>query len=98
MTRPSLQTLGILHVFHERLIVKHSNEILKKLLLNQHYKLLFLNSSREIQRGDEVAWYADGDTTVRSEYNASTAYAFGAISVPMLRILRILVGEFFEVG
>jgi hypothetical protein len=34
-------------------------------------------SQREIQRGDEVAWYADGDGTVRSELNPSTGYAFG---------------------
>ncbi|BFI24691.1 centromeric protein E [Marchantia polymorpha subsp. ruderalis] len=39
-------------------------------------------NSREIQRGDEVAWYADGDTTVRSEYNAATAYAFDRVFGP----------------
>ncbi|KAL2652994.1 hypothetical protein R1flu_021122 [Riccia fluitans] len=39
-------------------------------------------NAREIQRGDEVAWYADGDTTVRSEYNASTAYAFDRVFGP----------------
>ncbi|CAM6110678.1 unnamed protein product [Calypogeia fissa] len=39
-------------------------------------------NSREIQRGDEVAWYADGDTTVRSEYNSSTAYAFDRVFGP----------------
>lgn len=39
-------------------------------------------SSREIQKGDEVAWYADGDTTVRSEYNPNTAYAFDRVFGP----------------
>lgn len=34
-------------------------------------------SDREYQRGDEVAWYPDGDTLVRHEYNPLTAYAFG---------------------
>jgi len=34
-------------------------------------------SEREYQRGDEVAWYADGDKIVRNEYNPATAYAFG---------------------
>lgn len=33
-------------------------------------------SLREIQKGDEVAWYADGDAIVRSEYNPTTAYVF----------------------
>ncbi|KAH9326125.1 hypothetical protein KI387_006303, partial [Taxus chinensis] len=31
---------------------------------------------REIQRGDQSTWYADGDTLVRSEYNPSTAYVY----------------------
>ncbi|KAL5985814.1 hypothetical protein ACLOJK_027801 [Asimina triloba] len=35
-------------------------------------------SEREIVRGDEIAWYADGDKVVRSEYNPATAYAFVA--------------------
>ncbi|XP_024525244.1 kinesin-like protein KIN-7E, chloroplastic [Selaginella moellendorffii] len=39
-------------------------------------------SSREIQKGDEVAWYADGDTTVRSEYNLATFYAFDRVFGP----------------
>lgn len=39
-------------------------------------------SAREIQKGDEVAWYADGDTTVRSEFNAATAYAFDRVFGP----------------
>ncbi|KAI5081694.1 hypothetical protein GOP47_0001437 [Adiantum capillus-veneris] len=39
-------------------------------------------STREIQKGDEVAWYADGDTTVRSEFNAATAYAFDRVFGP----------------
>lgn len=36
-------------------------------------------SDREYQRGDEVAWYPDGDTMVRHEYNPLTAYAFGIL-------------------
>jgi centromeric protein E len=34
-------------------------------------------SEREIQRGDEIAWYADGERLVRCEYNPATAYAYG---------------------
>jgi centromeric protein E len=37
---------------------------------------------REIQRGDEVAWYADGNSTVRSELCLSTAYAFDRVFGP----------------
>ncbi|RWW19373.1 hypothetical protein GW17_00016565 [Ensete ventricosum] len=36
-------------------------------------------SDREFKQGDEMAWYADGDKIVRSEYNPSTFYAFGKI-------------------
>lgn len=36
-------------------------------------------SEREYQRGDEIAWYADGDKVVRNEYNPATAYAFGTV-------------------
>lgn len=36
-----------------------------------------LCSDRELQRGDEIAWYPDGDKVVRCEYNPATAYAFG---------------------
>ena len=36
-------------------------------------------SEREFHRGDEIAWYADGDKIVRNEYNPATAYAFGIV-------------------
>ncbi|XP_022947588.1 kinesin-like protein KIN-7D, mitochondrial isoform X1 [Cucurbita maxima] len=36
-------------------------------------------SEREFQRGDEIAWYADGDKLVRNEYNPATAYAFDRV-------------------
>ncbi|XP_010263861.1 PREDICTED: kinesin-like protein KIN-7D, mitochondrial isoform X2 [Nelumbo nucifera] len=39
-------------------------------------------SEREIQRGDEIAWYADGNKIVRSEYNPATAYAFDRVFGP----------------
>lgn len=37
------------------------------------------HSPREIRHGEEIAWYADGDTVVRNEYNPSIAYAYGMI-------------------
>ena len=36
-------------------------------------------SERECQRGDEIAWYADGGKLVRNEYNPVTSYAFGIV-------------------
>ncbi|XP_034675412.1 kinesin-like protein KIN-7E, chloroplastic isoform X2 [Vitis riparia] len=39
-------------------------------------------SPREINKGDEIAWYADGDYTVRNEYNSSTAYGFDRVFGP----------------
>ncbi|KAF5758671.1 putative plus-end-directed kinesin ATPase transcription factor C2H2 family [Helianthus annuus] len=36
-------------------------------------------SERECQRGDEIAWYADGDKLVRNEYNPVTSYAFDRV-------------------
>ncbi|KAF6152823.1 hypothetical protein GIB67_004652 [Kingdonia uniflora] len=39
-------------------------------------------SDREINKGDEIAWYADGDYTVRNEFNSSTAYAFDRVFGP----------------
>ncbi|KAH1040434.1 hypothetical protein J1N35_042177 [Gossypium stocksii] len=39
-------------------------------------------NEREFQRGDEIAWYADGDKTVRNEYNPATAYAYDRVFGP----------------
>ncbi|OVA20397.1 Kinesin [Macleaya cordata] len=39
-------------------------------------------SEREFQRGDEIAWYADGDKIVRCEFNPATAYAFDRVFGP----------------
>ncbi|MFS7998555.1 putative plus-end-directed kinesin ATPase transcription factor C2H2 family [Helianthus anomalus] len=36
-------------------------------------------SEREYQRGDEIAWYADGDKLVRNKYNPVTSYAFDRV-------------------
>ncbi|KAK3019123.1 hypothetical protein RJ639_004115 [Escallonia herrerae] len=38
-------------------------------------------SPREIRQGEEIAWYADGETIVRSEHNPSIAYAYDAMPV-----------------
>lgn len=39
-------------------------------------------SPREINKGDEIAWYADGDYTVRNEYNSAVAYGFDRVFGP----------------
>ncbi|XP_027940533.1 kinesin-like protein KIN-7E, chloroplastic isoform X2 [Vigna unguiculata] len=39
-------------------------------------------SGREINKGDEVAWYADGDHIVRNEHNPSIAYGFDKVFGP----------------
>lgn len=37
----------------------------------------YLCSPREIRQGEEIAWYADGETIVRNEHDPSIAYAYG---------------------
>ncbi|KAG6501108.1 hypothetical protein ZIOFF_040976 [Zingiber officinale] len=39
-------------------------------------------SQREIRQGEEIAWYADGDTVVRSEHNPILAYAYDRVFGP----------------
>ncbi|MQM00433.1 hypothetical protein Taro_033172 [Colocasia esculenta] len=46
-------------------------------------------SAREINKGDEIAWYADGDYTVWNEYNASVAYSFGLYGWHAIRIVSL---------
>uniref|UniRef100_A0A803LV11 Kinesin motor domain-containing protein n=1 Tax=Chenopodium quinoa TaxID=63459 RepID=A0A803LV11_CHEQI len=39
-------------------------------------------SAREMKQGNEIAWYADGDCTVRNEVNPNIAYAFDRVFGP----------------
>ncbi|CAN6178867.1 unnamed protein product [Urochloa humidicola] len=39
-------------------------------------------SPRELRLGEEIAWYADGDTIVRSEQNQSIAYVYDRVFGP----------------
>ncbi|KAE8125316.1 hypothetical protein FH972_020140 [Carpinus fangiana] len=39
-------------------------------------------SPREIRQGEEIAWYADGETVVRNEHNPSIAYAYDRVFGP----------------
>ncbi|RVW30801.1 Kinesin-like protein KIN-7K, chloroplastic [Vitis vinifera] len=45
--------------------------------------------SKEIRQGEEIAWYADGETIVRNEHNPSIAYCI------MLNKICILIECFF---
>ncbi|XVE60299.1 hypothetical protein DITRI_Ditri05aG0117700 [Diplodiscus trichospermus] len=46
-------------------------------------------SPREINKGDEIAWYADGDYTVRNEFNPSIAYGFDRVFGPATTTRRV---------
>ncbi|KAI3688056.1 hypothetical protein L1987_81762 [Smallanthus sonchifolius] len=37
---------------------------------------------REIRKGEEIAWYADGETIVRNEHTSSIAYAYDRVFGP----------------
>ncbi|KAH7854696.1 hypothetical protein Vadar_016880 [Vaccinium darrowii] len=39
-------------------------------------------SPREIRQGEEIAWYADGETIVRNEHNPTIAYAYDRVFGP----------------
>ncbi|KAL8259822.1 hypothetical protein R6Q59_027775 [Mikania micrantha] len=39
-------------------------------------------SPREIRRGEEISWYADGETILRNEENPSIAYAYDRVFGP----------------
>jgi hypothetical protein len=53
--------------------------------IDECFKLILVrlwNSPREIRQGEEIAWYADGETVVRNEHNLSIAYAYGKLYKP----------------
>lgn len=56
------------------------------------------DSPREIRQGEEIAWYADGDTIVRNEYNPSIAYAYGKIYAELIFVVRIFVVYIYSFG
>lgn len=58
------------------------NSIVLKISIGECFKLVLVyvwSSPREIRQGEEIAWYADGDTVVRNEHNPSIAYAYGKL-------------------
>ncbi|CAH8354559.1 unnamed protein product [Eruca vesicaria subsp. sativa] len=46
-------------------------------------------SPREVNNGDEIAWYADGDYTIRNEYNPELCYAFDRVFGPPTTTRRV---------
>lgn len=49
-----------------------------ELIIKRNYGYIW-SSQREIRQGEEIAWYADGETIVRNEHNPSIAYAYGKL-------------------
>lgn len=49
-------------------------------VLNKLAVVYVWGSPREIRQGEEIAWYADGETILRNEHNPSIAYAYGILS------------------
>lgn len=47
-------------------------------------------SPREIGQGEEIAWYADGESIVRGENNSSIAYAYGTVYVTIFYFVYTL--------
>ena len=43
------------------------------------FAIVLVFSPKEIRQGEEIAWYADGETIVRNEHNPSIAYAYGKL-------------------
>ncbi|KAJ0793570.1 putative kinesin motor domain-containing protein [Helianthus annuus] len=52
----------------------HSEKLKENVTVTVRFRPL---SPREIRRGEEIAWYADGETILRSEETPSIAYAYG---------------------
>ncbi|KFK44282.1 hypothetical protein AALP_AA1G238000 [Arabis alpina] len=46
-------------------------------------------SQREVNNGDEIAWYADGDYTIRNEYNPALCYGFDRVFGPPTTTRRV---------
>lgn len=60
----------------------------REYLMSQLLVLVYVwCSPREIRQGEEIAWYADGDTIVRNEHNPSIAYAYGIYLFSIKRIV-----------
>ncbi|PWA71634.1 Kinesin, motor domain-containing protein [Artemisia annua] len=58
---------------------KHSENLTENVTVTVRFRPL---SRREIRKGEEIAWYADGETIVRNENTSSTAYAYDQVFGP----------------
>ncbi|KAJ0624261.1 putative plus-end-directed kinesin ATPase [Helianthus annuus] len=57
----------------------HSEKLKENVTVTVRFRPL---SPREIRRGEEIAWYADGETILRSEETPSIAYAYDRVFGP----------------
>ncbi|XP_022747162.1 kinesin-like protein KIN-7K, chloroplastic isoform X2 [Durio zibethinus] len=57
----------------------HANRSKENVTVTVRFRPL---SPREIRQGEEIAWYADGETILRNEHNPSIAYAYDRVFGP----------------
>ncbi|MFS7908189.1 putative plus-end-directed kinesin ATPase [Helianthus anomalus] len=57
----------------------HSEKLKENVTVTVRFRPL---SPREIRRGEEIAWYADGETILRSDETPSIAYAYDRVFGP----------------
>ncbi|GAU31511.1 hypothetical protein TSUD_332860 [Trifolium subterraneum] len=60
-------------LFHPEVVPVEVKKIKENVTVTVRFRPL---NPREIRHGEEIAWYADGDTVVRNEYNPSIAFAY----------------------
>ncbi|CAN8298455.1 unnamed protein product [Cochlearia groenlandica] len=76
-TSPSVQSKSLLH--HTGRVSHTALQSKENVTVTVRFRPL---SPREIRRGEEIAWYADGETIVRSEHNQLIAYAYDRVFGP----------------
>ncbi|KAF8019828.1 hypothetical protein BT93_G0502 [Corymbia citriodora subsp. variegata] len=67
------------HFFYSESIPLDSERSKENVTVTVRFRPL---SPREIRQGEEIAWYADGETIVRNEHNPSIAYAYDRVFGP----------------
>jgi centromeric protein E len=66
-------------LFHPEVVPLEVKKVKENVTVTVRFRPL---NPREIRHGEEIAWYADGDTVVRNEYNPSIAFAYDRVFGP----------------